>query len=98
MAGVIFWAIDDVLPEEIVNNTYLAFVVGYEAEKMASVPPQPLALWSRVFGFPDRLSTENKAVLIRSYREHSMISYEAWLTYRNRMPQRKFLWQQGFQY
>jgi hypothetical protein len=66
--------------------------------KMASAPPLALALLSRGFGFPDRLSTENKAVLIRSDREHSMISYERWLICRNRMPQKEILWQQRFWY
>jgi hypothetical protein len=33
MAGAISCAIDDVLPEDKINDTYLAFVVGYEADK-----------------------------------------------------------------
>jgi hypothetical protein len=40
---------------------------GMKKTKMASAPPLTLALLSRGFTFPYGLSTENKAVLIRSY-------------------------------
>jgi len=50
---------------------------GMKQTKMASAPPLPLALLSIGFCFPDRLSTEHKTVLIRSDREHRMISEEA---------------------
>jgi hypothetical protein len=33
MTVAIFCTIDDVLPEDKINNTYLALVVGYEANK-----------------------------------------------------------------
>ena len=33
MAVAIFRTIDGVLPEDKINDTYLAFVVGYEADK-----------------------------------------------------------------
>ena len=33
MYGAISCATDDVLPEDKINNTYLAFVVGYEEDK-----------------------------------------------------------------
>jgi hypothetical protein len=57
--------------------------------KMASAPPLPLALLFRGFGFPDRLSTENKAVLIRSDQEYSIISSERRLIRRHENASKK---------
>ncbi|MHC4173312.1 MAG: hypothetical protein ACYTBX_19775 [Planctomycetota bacterium] len=38
MAGAILCAIDDVLPEDKINDTCLTFVVGYEEDKNGERP------------------------------------------------------------